>query len=565
MNKKVCKVFIVAFILFVSFHLYGCKKHECVSSDWIYPTNTSCDKEYEIIKKCTDCGKILDTKNVIDDHKFIENIKEPTCVNGGYKDVTCENCNYFKREILESTGHDLQTKTTPATCQKTGLIEYSCSNCNYTKTEIIPIADHDLEIVITEAKCNYEGSKKEKCKNCSYEKVLETYDATGHDYIYEDVEATCTVDGYHKESCSKCDYVFTYKNPATGHQNVEEVIEREATDELYGIKNRECKDCFEVLETIQYANNGFSRHGKLSVDGRDLVDKNGEKVQLIGLSTHGLQWASRYINYETIEALRNSFGMNVIRLSLYTSENGYCDGSEAQKEKLYNLVVKGIEYATALDMYVVVDWHMLGAEDHGDENPNYYLKESMDFFEKITTLYKDNENLLFEIMNEPSGDTTWQDCKDYANKVIPIIRKNNDGVVLVGSPLWSSDLDSVMADPLEGYEDIMYTYHFYAADHSDTNRVIRAYAAGIPVFITEHGGMNSDGDGSMNFENIKKWHSVLNERNISYIAWNISNTRGSASILKYGEQTLTEFNSETMKTWGVYYRARVRERFGLPI
>jgi endoglucanase len=188
----------------------------------------------------------------------------------------------------------------------------------------------------------------------------------------------------------------------------------------------------------------------------------------------------------------------------------------------------------------------------------------MDFFDKITTLYKDNENLLFEIMNEPSGETTWQDCKDYANQVIPVIRKNNDGVILVGNPQWSSDLDSVMKDPLVGYENIMYTYHFYAADHYDTTRVIRAYAAGIPVFITEHGGMESSGDGAVNFDSIKNWYSVLNNRNISYIAWNISNTKGSASILKYNNTTLTEFNVDNMKTWGVYYRARVRERFGLP-
>ena len=96
---------------------------------------------------------------------------------------------------------------------------------------------------------------------------------------HEDVEAKCLEDGYSKESCSKCDYVWTRKIPATGHQNVDEVIEREATDELYGIKHMECKDCFEKIKTVQYVNNGFSSHGKLSVDGTDLVDKNGEKFQ----------------------------------------------------------------------------------------------------------------------------------------------------------------------------------------------------------------------------------------------------------------------------------------------
>ncbi len=524
----------------------------------------SCVEEGYIEYNCSNCSySKKDILNAIG-HDFVYETKDATCDEEGYTKTICTNCDYYDIELLNIIGHDIVETKNDSSCVETGFIERSCTKCSYYNYEVIPLKEHEIEVEIVEAKCNYNGYKKESCKNCTYEKK-ENYQATGHDYIYEDVEPGCLEDGYHKESCSKCDYVWISKKAATGHQNVDEVIEREATVELYGIKNLECKDCFTVIKTVEYVNNGFSHHGKLSVSGTDLVDENGEKFQLIGLSTHGLQWAGKYVNYDTFKALRETFGINVIRLSLYTSENGYCTGSAEQKEKLYNLVVKGIEYATELDMYVVIDWHMLGADDHADENPLYYLDESMDFFDKITTLYKDNKNLLFEIMNEPSGDTTWKDCKDYANKVIPVIRKNNDGIVLVGNPQWSSDLDSVMKDPLTGYENIMYTYHFYAADHSDTSRVIRAYAAGIPVFITEHGGMESSGDGSINFDYIKNWYKVLNYRNISYIAWNISNTKGSASILKYNNTTLTEFNSENMKAWGVYYRARVRERFGLPI
>lgn len=564
MRNNIFKILILVFIAIGLLNLTSCKKHQCTAGDWIYPKKVECNSEYEIYKECTECEEVLERKTLTKEHEYKQTKLESTCTKEGYIEITCKNCDYNEHQTLNKKEHNIKETILESTCTKEGYVEEKCLDCSYYNKTITSLKEHEIETEVVEAQCNYNGYKKESCKNCDYE-VKETYPATGHDYIYEDLEPTCTEEGYHKESCSKCDYVWTSKKQATGHLNVDEVIDREATDELYGIKSLECKDCFEKIKTVEYVNNGFSHHGKLSVNGTDLVDENGEKFQLIGLSTHGLQWAGKYVNYDTFKALRESFGINVIRLSLYTSENGYCTGSPAQKEKLYNLVVKGIEYATELDMYVVVDWHMLGAEDHADENPLYYLEESMDFFDKITKLYKDNDNLLFEIMNEPSGDTTWQDCKDYANKVIPVIRKNHDGIVLVGNPLWSSDLESVMKDPLIGYENIMYTYHFYAADHYDTTRVINAYAAGIPVFITEHGGMNSDGDGSINFDYIKNWHKVLNYRNISYIAWNISNTKGSASILKYNNTTLTEFNSENMKAWGIYYRARVRERFGLPI
>ena len=106
-------------------------------------------------------------------------------------------------------------------------------------------------------------------------------------------------------------------------------------------------------------------------------------------------------------------------------------------------------------MYVIVDWHMVGANDVNDKNPLYYVKESMEFFSRISEEFKDYDNVLYEIMNEPNGSTTWADCKKYANSVIPCIRKNTDGIVLVGNPRWTADLNSVMKSPLEGYDNIM--------------------------------------------------------------------------------------------------------------
>ena len=67
---------------------------------------------------------------------------------------------------------------------------------------------------------------------------------------------------------------------------------------------------------------------------------------------------------------------------------GFID-DDVKKEQLYQLVCEGIRIASELDMYVIVDWHMVGAEDPNDKNPLYYLNESMDFFDKITKLYKD--------------------------------------------------------------------------------------------------------------------------------------------------------------------------------
>ena len=112
----------------------------------------------------------------------------------------------------------------------------------------------------------------------------------------------------------------------------------QATDRQLGRKLPVCHMCGLEGKLVKYANNGVLDHGKLSVNGPDLVDEHGEKFQLVGISTHGLQWFGHYVNYATLDALHNEFGINVIRLAMYTAEGGYCESDESKREYFYQLV-----------------------------------------------------------------------------------------------------------------------------------------------------------------------------------------------------------------------------------
>ena len=419
-------------------------------------------------------------------------------------------------------------------------------------TWVFPEGTKCLEEVMAELVCNecgkgFEVAPKKKT----------------HNILIEEKEATCSEDGYYLEKCSDCDLRYEITYDKTGEHKFVYEIYTEATDNKLGVKQQICEVCNLEGNLVKYANNGFSDHGKLSVVGPDLVDEQGEKFQLVGISTHGIQWFSKYVNYATFDALHNEFGINVIRLALYTAEGGYCEAEPDRKEFLYQKVVEGIKAATELDMYVIVDWHMVGAEDPADKNPMTYRNEAMEFFGRITEEFKDYDNILYEIMNEPNGDTTWESCKTYANLVIPVIRQNTDAIILVGNPQWTSNLNVVMKDPLVGYENIMYTHHFYANGHTNQEQIKNAYDKGFPVFVSEHGGMESSGDGPIDYNSLKNWYGVLEKRNISYVAWNLSNSKGSASILKQETTSLTDFSDEALKEWGVWYKAWVRKKFGL--
>ena len=424
-------------------------------------------------------------------------------------------------------------------------------DCEENKSEWTPVE---------KVECNKPINYQITCSDCGrvLEEKIVTYE---HNYQTEEISSkTCTEDGEVKHTCSNCGNSYITKDVAIGHVKSEIQILKAATANSLGTKIIGCENCDYVYKEFQYVDNAYHANGKLSVVGADLVNQNGEKYQLYGLSTHGLQWFSKVVNFDTFCEIQENFGNNVFRLALYTDEDGYCDGSESKKKQMLETLQRGIEIATELGLYVIVDWHMVGAENVLDKNPLTYLEEAKEFFSYISEYYKDQDNILYEIMNEPNGSTTWADCKKYANEVIPCIRKNTDAVILVGNPKWTADLNSVMADPLVGYENIMYTYHFYAADHSNTTQVVKAYDNGFPVFISEFGFMESSGDGNISETNGDKWKKVLDTRNISYVAWNISNSKGSASIFKYNTTKLDDVSDSNLKVWGVYlknwYRAK---------
>lgn len=267
-----------------------------------------------------------------------------------------------------------------------------------------------------------------------------------------------------------------------------------------------------------------SVNGRLSVKSGQLVDKDSKPVQLRGVSTHGLTWYPDFINNGLIDTVSKSWNCNLLRLAAYSTEYKG-DGVNTTLE----LVRKGIDAAIASDMYVIVDWHILE-----DSNPNIHLKEAMEFFDIISSEYADAPNVLYEICNEPNGETFWSDIFTYANQVIPVIRKNApDSVIIVGTPDYSRNLMMVRRRPLL-YDNLMYTLHFYAATHKSDlqNELLMAINKKIPVFVTECGLSESSGDGKVDYESAVKWFKILNDNKISYTVWSFSNKNESSAMFK---------------------------------
>ena len=296
-----------------------------------------------------------------------------------------------------------------------------------------------------------------------------------------------------------------------------------------------------------------SQHGQLSVKNGQLVDKSGKGYQLRGMSTHGLTWFPEFVNESAFKTLRDDWNTNVVRLAMYVDEwgNGQC--YMGNKSGSLELLEKGVDICIKLDMYVIIDWHVLNPGD-----PSKYTNEAKSFFETVSKRYAKYPNVIYEICNEPNGGASWSgNIKPYAEKIIPVIRKNApNSVIIVGTPTWSQEIDKPLSDPLN-YKNVMYAFHFYAATHAGLrSNVENCVAQGLPVFVSEFGTCDASGGGANDFNETQKWLSYFDKQGISYCNWSICNKDETCSVLRPGtsangnwsESNLTE-NGKWMRNW----------------
>ena len=306
------------------------------------------------------------------------------------------------------------------------------------------------------------------------------------------------------------------------------------------------------VENVSAASTPVKKNGRLSVKGTRLVNSQGKTVVLKGVSTHGINWFPQYVNKAAFKTLRDNWGVNCIRLAMYTEEyNGYCfGGNQAELRKLIN---NGVKYATELGMYVIIDWHILS-----DGNPAKNKKQAMSFFKYMAKKYKNQNNIFYEICNEPNGGTSWNTIKSYASSVIKTIRKyDKKNIILVGTPTWSQDVDVAADSPIKGYSNIMYTFHFYAATHGDSYRqkVQAAIQKGLPVFVSEFGISESSGNGRIDKNEANKWMQFLKKNKISYVCWSLCNKNESCSLLKSSCSRTGNFKKSDLSQAGLWYKS----------
>ncbi|MHA3789411.1 glycoside hydrolase family 5 protein [Flavobacterium hauense] len=299
---------------------------------------------------------------------------------------------------------------------------------------------------------------------------------------------------------------------------------------------------------------GFSQvkeHGQLSVKGTQLIDKNGKHVMLRGMSYGWHSFWPRFYNPQSVKWLKDDWNVNIVRaaMGIEVGSKGltYKENPADAKAKI-KAVVDG---AIKEDIYVIIDWH----------SHNINLEEAKAFFDEMSKTYGSKPNVIYEIFNEPD-DESWADIKAYSEAVIKVIRKNDpDNIILVGCPHWDQDINLPAADPIKGYDNLMYTVHFYAATHKQElrDRTDAALQKGLPVFISECAGMEATGDGPLDLVEWQNWIDWMEARGISWVTWSVSDKDETCSVLQKSASSKGGWKQTDLKESGIKTREYLRK------
>ncbi len=296
-----------------------------------------------------------------------------------------------------------------------------------------------------------------------------------------------------------------------------------------------------------------AKNGALYVEDGKIVNQHGVEPQLRGISLSWSLWGGRkYYNPEVVDWLSSDFKISILRVAMGVQpKHGYLDEPDLQRQ----LVITQVDEAIKQGIYVLIDWH--------DHNSDKHTGQAKVFFAEMAKKYTGVPNVIYEIWNEPAK-TTWDTVKNYALQVIPEIRKyDKDNLIVVGSPHWDKDIDIAAADPITGFKNIAYSFHFYASDPNHQEKLMakadKAIKMKLPLIVTEWGVGESDGNGQFDRVKTKKWLSWTEANHLSWANWNVTDKQETTALMLPGAPANGGWTQEQLTPAGIYIRDELKE------
>jgi len=294
-------------------------------------------------------------------------------------------------------------------------------------------------------------------------------------------------------------------------------------------------------------------HGRLSVKGNKIVDKNGNPTTLHGMSLYC--WATQgtqFFNTSAINHLAQDWKCTVIRIAILP--RAYQQNPAAEMAKVKTVM----DACIANGVYAVIDWHsMQGAQND--------LANSQNFFTEVAKAYGKTPNIMYEPWNEPVQEA-WPVIKAYHEAVISRIRPiDPDSIVICGSRHWDQECAEASQNPITAYKNIAYSIHFYSATHRQGLRDNGATALknGIALFASEYGTSSASGGGAYDPVETQKWWDWMDANHISCANWSVAALGETSAAFKPGTNATGPWTDDMLKPSGLLVRDYIMSKYTL--
>ena len=283
---------------------------------------------------------------------------------------------------------------------------------------------------------------------------------------------------------------------------------------------------------------------KISVTANHFVTQEGDICVFRGLDASDPDKLQRDGHWDKhyFEMIR-SWGATIVRIPVHPF-TWRLQGKEAYLQ----LLDQGIQWATEVGLYVILDWHSIGnlieekfLEPVQSTYPKslYYTskEETVDFWTSIAKRYKDSTTVaFFELFNEPAcgtnvgfGNRSWKDWKKQTDSIVHAIRAQGaTTTILVAGLDYGYDLQDVSLLPIED-RNVGYVSHPYPGKAKKPWDKNWTHSWGFlsekyPLFLTEIGFMSEEAKGAhipaigdSSYGNAIT--SYCKEHDISYTIW----------------------------------------------
>ena len=188
--------------------------------------------------------------------------------------------------------------------------------------------------------------------------------------------------------------------------------------------------------------------------------KLGRGVNIIGYdpiwgSMDGARFKAQYFR------MIKDAGFSTVRINLHPFRHMNHDDKYILHDSWWHVLNWAVENALASDLVVILDMHEFGAMGN---NPEKNKEKFLAFWRQVSERLQDApDDVLFEILNEPSRKLSAQMWNQYFRQALAIIRATNPTrTIVIGPPHYNSidHLDEL--DIPEDDRNIILTVHYYS-------------------------------------------------------------------------------------------------------